>query len=76
MIIKSIEVCLSFGDQCLDKVKKKKKTSKSMSRNVILLGLLNKYIMYVQLNTEVSILSYLEYLIRTFLVGRYLQNSY
>ena len=75
MIIKSIEVCLSFGDQCLDKVKKKK-TSKSMSRNVILLGLLNKYIMYVQLNTEVSILSYLEYLIRTFLVGRYLQNSY
>ena len=75
MIIKSIEVCLSFGDQCLDKVKKKK-TSKSMSRNVILLGLLNKYIMYVQLKTEVSILSYLEYLIRTFLVGRYLQNSY
>ena len=75
MIIQSIEVCLSFGDQCLDKVKKKK-TSKSMSRNVILLGLLNKYIMYVQLNTEVSILSYLEYLIRTFLVGRYLQNSY
>ena len=30
-----------------------------MSRNVILLGLLNKYIMYVQLKTEVSILSYL-----------------
>ena len=28
-----------------------------MSRNVILLGLLNKYIMYVQLKTEVSILS-------------------
>lgn len=76
MIIQSIEVCLSFGDQCLDKVKKKKKTSKSMSRNVILLGLLNKYIMYVQLKTEVSILSYLEYLIRTFLVGRYLHNSY
>ena len=75
MIIQSIEVCLSFGDQCLDKVKKKK-TSKSMSRNVILLGLLNKYIMYVQLKTEVSILSYLEYLIRTFLVGRYLHNSY
>ena len=25
MIIQSIEVCLSFGDQCLDKVKKKKK---------------------------------------------------
>lgn len=24
MIIQSIEVCLSFGDQCLDKVKKKK----------------------------------------------------
>ena len=23
MIIQSIEVCLSFGDQCLDKVKKK-----------------------------------------------------
>lgn len=75
MIIQSIEVCLSFGDQCLDKVKKKK-TSKSMSRNVILLGLLNKYIIYVQLKTEVSILSYLEYLIRTFLVGRYLHNSY
>ena len=74
MIIQSIEVCLSFGDQCLDKVKKK--PSKSMSRNVILLGLLNKYIMYVQLKTEVSILSYLEYLIRTFLVGRYLHNSY
>ena len=49
MIIQSIEVCLSFGDQCLDKVKKKK-PSKSMSRNVILLGLL-----YVQLKTEVSI---------------------
>ena len=75
MIIQSIEVCLSFGDQCLDKVKKKK-ASKSMSRNVILLGLLNKYIIYVQLKTEVSILSYLEYLIRTFLVGRYLHNSY
>lgn len=54
MIIQSIEVCLSFGDQCLDKVKKKQ-TSKSMSRNVILLGLLNKYIIYVQLKTEVSI---------------------
>ena len=47
-----------------------------MSRNVILLGLLNKNIIYVQLKTEVSILSYLEYLIRTFLVGRYLHNSY
>ena len=53
MIIQSIEVCLSFGDQCLDKVKKK--PSKSMSRNVILLGLLNKYIIYVQLKAEVSI---------------------
>ena len=55
MIIQSIEVCLSFGDQCLDKVKKKKKTSKSMSRNVILLGLLNKCIIYVHFKTEVSI---------------------
>ena len=53
MIIQSIEVCLSFRDQCLDKVKKK--TSKSMSRNVILLGLLNKCIIYVHFKTEVSI---------------------
>lgn len=32
MIIQSIEVCLSFGDQCLDKVKKKKNLKINVSK--------------------------------------------
>lgn len=32
MIIQSIEVCLSFGDQCLHKVKKKKNLKINVSK--------------------------------------------